>query len=1117
MGIIGLCIHSKSSRDSMEMQVAPLCQGCIPLFLYTRALHGQPPFQVPHREGLTAEALCWQASRECSVPRLNANLFAIYDQAQGIWLSPATKVKPTDRQLVFRIRFHMPRSPSNITSLEESVVAYLFAQYRHDYLHNRIPNISMEESLGLMVLDMVRYAYENHHSVERCLRDNLFKKFLPKSLSKELKVLDTWKLKKKIRKSLGEFDRVERDAHNYRMMFLISLMEENRSWGVEEFATATGQRFAVSAEARGVKLIEPANQAKLFKLDFEDIVKISMFASREAGSNNWVIHVKQREDAPKEFVVESKLMAESLISLIDGYCRLLIDHYHYLFQECAPPSLVQLINSRCHGPIPLSFAKKKIEAAGKEDGIYLIRQNPEDFSSYCLTARLDGKIKNYKINVDEDGCVGLPGQRTFPDVRALADYYHCTVNCACIEGPLIKAIPYQSRDECLQLRDLSALPELPRKPPPEPQIEWIQQDNISKRRRWKRLGGGAFTSVYRGEVRKRDRGWIQVAIKCPNKDASQQVQQKFSQSVDVMSSWNNQSIIKFIGIGAGFSLIMAYAPFGSMDEYLRSQEAMIGASHQVAIAVQLIDALEYLESRKIIHGSISAHNTLVVRGLPRVRVKLGDSMLSRYYHSLPMERKLKWVRWLPPELIRANAEPTLESDRWSFGLVLWQILAYGKIPFEDKSDNEVLQLYTQHKFPPLNLHSLEPVNILIKNCWHVVPSDRVTFKHLMMELNRIFMEIQQGDEAAAMQWEVLGDEEDGPEPILEDFSEGEQSGGSDEELMDISWQASGFAGLADIDLMTTYPGQSSNQADIYPSSGRLMKFSGIEKIAMGTLEIIGPPIGEGNFGFVYFGHWNRGPMNKLPVAIKEIKENRANEQELQQFEKEIAQLSSFNHKNIVKVLGVMEAGLGNPLRLVMEYLPLGALNKFLEQKKIGNKVVSLATMLTFAQQVAQGMAYLGERNVVHRDLAARNVLVASDASVNTEPEVKISDFGLARKYTTEGYYQTSGRDRQLPVFMYAIECIWGHGKFSSMSDVWSFGVLLWEMFSYGERPKYKNEAGENASIQEIETFLRKGKRLLKPAGCPQIIYTMMNDCWHLEKLEQRLGRILEDPTLASAS
>ncbi|KAL3313895.1 Tyrosine-protein kinase ZAP-70 [Cichlidogyrus casuarinus] len=147
--------------------------------------------------------------------------------------------------------------------------------------------------------------------------------------------------------------------------------------------------------------------------------------------------------------------------------------------------------------------------------------------------------------------------------------------------------------------------------------------------------------------------------------------------------------------------------------------------------------------------------------------------------------------------------------------------------------------------------------------------------------------------------------------------------------------------------------------------------------------------------------------------------------------------------------------------------------------------MSVELLTELALQVGQGMAYLESCKFVHRDLAARNVLLV------TRNYAKISDFGMSKALNIGSDYYRAVSAGKWPLKWYAPECIYYY-KFDSKSDVWSFGITLWEMFSYGERP-YKDMKGT-----QILAMLDQGQRLSRPTLCPQEIYTLMQQCWLFE-------------------
>uniref|UniRef100_A0A674AB83 Tyrosine-protein kinase n=1 Tax=Salmo trutta TaxID=8032 RepID=A0A674AB83_SALTR len=242
-------------------------------------------------------------------------------------------------------------------------------------------------------------------------------------------------------------------------------------------------------------------------------------------------------------------------------------------------------------------------------------------------------------------------------------------------------------------------------------------------------------------------------------------------------------------------------------------------------------------------------------------------------------------------------------------------------------------------------------------------------------------------------------------------------------------------------------------------------------------------LGSGNFGCVKKGVFktNKGHTD---VAIKVLKsENEKLVKDEMMREAEI--MHQLSNPYIVRMLGLCQA---ECLMLVMEIASAGPLNKFLSTNK---DKVTVENIVGLMHQVSMGMKYLEEKNFVHRDLAARNVLLVN------QQFAKISDFGLSKALGADDNYYKARIAGKWPLKWYAPECMNFH-KFSSKSDVWSFGVTMWEAFSYGGKP-YKKMKGP-----EVISFIASGSRMECPSGCPDRMYALMKDCWTY-KHEDRPG------------
>ncbi|XP_037130790.1 epithelial discoidin domain-containing receptor 1 isoform X1 [Syngnathus acus] len=291
-------------------------------------------------------------------------------------------------------------------------------------------------------------------------------------------------------------------------------------------------------------------------------------------------------------------------------------------------------------------------------------------------------------------------------------------------------------------------------------------------------------------------------------------------------------------------------------------------------------------------------------------------------------------------------------------------------------------------------------------------------------------------------------------------------------------------------------------------------------------------LGEGQFGEVHLCEienpqdlpnlefpFNVRKGRPLLVAVKILRPD-ASKNARNDFLKEVKILSRLKDPNIIRLLGVCVSS--DPLCMVTEYMESGDLNQYLSHRVLLDKSGPLHTMptigypalISMAGQIASGMKFLSSLNFVHRDLATRNCLVGGERGNSSaddpsgERHIKIADFGMSRNLYAGDYYRIQGR-AVLPIRWMAWECIL-MGKFTTASDVWAFGVTLWEMLSVCQEQPYSNLTDEQVIDNAGEFFRYQGKQVYlgKPAVCPQGLYELMLGCWNRDcKLRPSFGHI----------
>uniref|UniRef100_A0A8C4D8Z2 Ephrin type-B receptor 3 n=1 Tax=Dicentrarchus labrax TaxID=13489 RepID=A0A8C4D8Z2_DICLA len=251
-------------------------------------------------------------------------------------------------------------------------------------------------------------------------------------------------------------------------------------------------------------------------------------------------------------------------------------------------------------------------------------------------------------------------------------------------------------------------------------------------------------------------------------------------------------------------------------------------------------------------------------------------------------------------------------------------------------------------------------------------------------------------------------------------------------------------------------------------------------------------IGAGEFGEVCRGRLKQAGRREMVVAIKTLKAGYT-ERQRRDFLAEASIMGQFDHPNVIRLEGVLTRSC--PVLIITEFMENGALDSFL---RLNDGRFTMTQLVGMLRGIAAGMKYLSDMNYVHRDLAARNILV------NSNLVCKVSDFGLSRFLddTSADPTYTSSLGGKIPIRWTAPEAI-AFRKFTSASDVWSYGIVMWEVVSYGERPYW------DMSNQDVMTAVEQDYRLPPPMDCPMVLHQLMLECWMKERnMRPKFSRIV---------
>lgn len=683
--------------------------------------------------------------------------------------------------------------------------------------------------------------------------------------------------------------------------------------------------------------------------------------------------------------------------------------------------------------------------AGQRDGVFLVRASVSAPGDYVISVVFAGSVQHHQIKHYKGHMVTLSG-RELNSLAELIRHYkeqpdglpaRLTSGCTAYDPPKPKAAPPVPRRESKMGGDVPAIPK--RKATSSSSLigKDLSKYEISPARLSfiNAVGSGRFGQVFEAFLAPAD-GAVSatsgqlVAVKSCKETANEQNRRDFLQEAMLLSNFSHPNVMGLVALVATqdpLLIVLEYVTYGDLRAVLKACRVKgipVTLAEMLWIATQIAAGMEHLVQRKCIHRDLAARNVLLGH---YCTVKITDFGLSRQ-----LEEDSDYYRSVNHHIlpIKWMAPECLDgrvfttaNDIWAYGVVLWEVTSLAKTPFKRETTASVLQKIRDGERLPQPRDCPDSLYAIMKTCWNLDQKLRPSFETLHARTLALHSAV-----ADCPPRDIGALVQDGrgppPKPLLPKRS----------------WE---------------FPREELR----YVSD-----------------------LGEGEFGRVVLMSVcsSSESVAMKMVAVKILADN-ATPENAAAFEKEMKMLMdcNFQHKHVVTLLGVSTTE--EPHMLIMEYMNLGDLQGLLrDSAPVSGRAATLSAedMVNMGQQIALGCEYLASRDFVHRDIAARNCLVG------TGYIVKIADFGLGRSLTESDYYKTQGGI--LPLRWMAPETVL-FGKFSTASDQWAFGVVMYEMFSFGQQP-----LNEHTNIQIIAALTAMTPLpLVLPPECPPPVVEMV--------------------------
>ncbi|XP_075404997.1 tyrosine-protein kinase JAK3 [Tenrec ecaudatus] len=1029
-----------------------------------------------------AEDLCVQAAKASGILPVYHSLFALATEDLSCWFPPSHvfSTEEGDTQvLVYRLRFYFPnwfglehchrfglRKDLASAILDLPVLEHLFAQCRSDLVSGHLPvGLSLKEQgecLSLAVLDLTRMAREQAQRPEELLKSVSYKACLPpglRDLIQGLSFVTRRRIRRTVRLALRRVAACQADRQSLMVKYIMDLERLDPARAAETFpvglpGTSSGadqQGLLRVAGGSGIAW-SPGDQEALQPFcDFPEIVDISIKQAQHMGpaGEHRLVTITRMDNQILEAEFPGLLAALSFVALVDGYFRLTTDSRHYFCKEVAPPRLLEEVAEQCHGPITLDFAIDKLKTAGSLPGSYILRRSPQHFDRFlltvCVQTPLGPDYKGCLILRDRTGTFSLAGLgRPHGSLRELLT--------TCWDGGLhVDEVALNLTSCC----------------PPRPK----EKSNLI---------------VVRGGCSLPTSPPIQPQAQC------QLSQMMFHKIPSDSLEWHEN-----LGHGS-FTKIYRGHRQEAVDGEVRETEVLLkvmDAKHKNCMesfleAASLMSQVSY-PHLVLLYGVCMAGDSIMVQEF----VHLGalDTYLRKRGHLVPASWKLQVVKQLAYALNYLEDKGLPHGNVSARKVLLAREGADGSPPFIKLSDPGVSPTVLSLEMLTDRIPWVAPE--CLQEAWTLgLEADKWGFGATVWEVfSGVPMPISTLEPAKKLQF--YEDQRQLPAPKWTELALLIQQCMAYEPGHRPSFRAV----IRDLNSLITSDYELLSDPSPSALAPREGLWSGAQLYAYQDPTIFEErhlkyisQLGKGNFGSVELCRYDPlGDNTGALVAVKQLQHSGPDQQK--DFQREIQILKALHSDFIVKYRGVSYGPGRQSLRLVMEYLPSGCLREYLQRYRAR---LDAGRLLLYASQICKGMEYLGSRRCVHRDLAARNILVESEA------HVKIADFGLAKLLPLDKDYYVVREPGQSPIFWYAPESL-SDNVFSRQSDVWSFGVVLYELFTYSDRScspsvEFLRMMGcepEAPVLCCLLELLAEGQRLPAPAGCPTEVHELMKLCW----------------------